>query len=184
MWALSNSQVPPLECGHSNCEGSIVPRPYPKGRAKNSVCAVWVVFIWSRGIMFVHYQSLNFWHVKVVDSFQDHLKIGTRLADTLPEKKDPRAILIKSSRNSNPELWPCLKSDVVPILWMNTWQITLILISHSCQSFSLSNHQFPSILAYISHVLCTSSSWRRSTDWSILHCFCQFLCHVKLKKIP
>ena len=49
--------------------------------AKIPVCAVSAVFVWSRGITFVHYQLLNSWHVKVVDSFQDHFKMGTRLAD-------------------------------------------------------------------------------------------------------
>ena len=39
------------------------------------------VFIWSTGITFVYYQLLNSWHMKVVDSFQDHLKMGTRQAD-------------------------------------------------------------------------------------------------------
>ena len=42
---------------------------------------MYCVFIWSRGIMFVHCQLLHPWHVKVVDSFQDQLKMGTRLAD-------------------------------------------------------------------------------------------------------
>ena len=65
--------------------------PHPKAPPKNwekglvtltkiSVCAV---FVWSREIMFVHYQLLRSWHVKVVDSFQDHLKMETRLADFL-----------------------------------------------------------------------------------------------------
>ena len=37
------------------------------------------VFVWRRGITFIHYQLLNSWHAKVVDSFQDHFKMGTRL---------------------------------------------------------------------------------------------------------
>ena len=49
--------------------------------AKIPIFAVSAVFIWSRGIMFVHYQSLNSWHVKVVDSFQGHLTMGTKQAD-------------------------------------------------------------------------------------------------------
>ena len=49
--------------------------------AKIPVCAVSAVFVWSRGITFVHYQTLHCWHVKVVDSFQDQLKMGMRLAD-------------------------------------------------------------------------------------------------------
>ena len=42
--------------------------------AKILVCAVSAVFVWSRGIMFVYYQLLSSSHVKVVNSFQDHLK--------------------------------------------------------------------------------------------------------------
>ena len=42
---------------------------------------MYCVFIWSRGIMFVHCQLLHSWHMKVVDSFQDQLKMGMRLAD-------------------------------------------------------------------------------------------------------
>ena len=46
-----------------SCEASLVPRPHPKNwerglvsLAKISVCAVSAVFVWGRGITFVHYQ--------------------------------------------------------------------------------------------------------------------------------
>ena len=64
---------------------SLVPRSHPKSgkrpgvTCKIPVCAVSAVFVWSRGITFVHYQLLNSWRVNIVDSFQDHLKMGTRL---------------------------------------------------------------------------------------------------------
>ena len=60
------------------------PGPTPKNLERGLVShAVSVVFVWSRGIMFVHSQLLNSWHVEVVDLFQDHLKMGTRLTNFL-----------------------------------------------------------------------------------------------------
>ena len=54
-----------------------------KGPAKISVCAVSAVFLWSRGTQGSHSSIANYYilDVKIVDLFQDHLKMGTRLAD-------------------------------------------------------------------------------------------------------
>ena len=49
--------------------------------AKIPICAMSAVFVWSRGIMFVQYQLLHSWHMKVVDSFKDQVKMETRLGD-------------------------------------------------------------------------------------------------------
>ena len=51
--------------------------------AKISIRAVSGVFVWSREIIFIHYQLLHSLHMKVIDSFQAQLKMGTRLADFL-----------------------------------------------------------------------------------------------------
>ena len=52
----------------------------PRVSCKNFLYVLSAVFVWSRGITFIHYQLWNSWHVKVVDSFQDHLKMRMRLA--------------------------------------------------------------------------------------------------------
>ena len=64
-----------------SCTISLVSRHHLKNQEKDLVTllafVVSAIFVWSRWIMFVHYN----YHVKVVDSFQDHFKMGTRLAE-------------------------------------------------------------------------------------------------------
>ena len=69
-----------------NCSDLVAlsPRPCPKvlkglaTLARIFICAKSAVFVWSREVMFVHYKLLHSWHTKVVDSFQDLLKMGTK----------------------------------------------------------------------------------------------------------
>ena len=74
---------------------------------KIPVCNVSAVFVWSREIMFIHYQLVNSWHMKMVDSFQDHLKMGMRLAyfsQTSYFRKLERSYVFQATRLASQEL--------------------------------------------------------------------------------